>query len=325
MRQVEGVGNSSVSKSAVLAPVALPEQAIHRAPLSRRSAQPLPGRPGRSYLRHTIFEHIDEAKKAGLDAIAMTWHRKVCTDPKAFAYASERGMLLIPGMEADVNGKHLVVLGLARRRSAGEADLGRNPRPARAQAGACSSWPLTRFIRAMPPCFCSATAPRSTPIRARRPISTRRKSGGAASSPRSTSASGRRSRISGRRCARRAPQVYVVPNFISSGYFTEQIIPRELGLTGPVTRIGDQDVFYCQPVGLHPAMTEALLRRRARSGRRLGRNDCRSGEDGLPLHLRPRHVAQRQLDQDHPRAGGDHPRAGLYADCQGVLMEQSRS
>src|SRR5450432_3952276 len=56
-------------------------------------------------------------------------------------------------------------------------------------------------------------------------------------------------------------QVYVVPNFISSGYFTEQIIPRELGLTGPVTHRDGQDIFYCQPVGLHPSMTEALLHR----------------------------------------------------------------
>ena len=59
----------------------------------------------------------------------------------------------------------------------------------------------------------------------------------------------------------RRRQVYAVPNFISSGYFTEQIIPRELGLAGPVTRRSGQDIFYCQPVGLNPEMTGALLRR----------------------------------------------------------------
>src|SRR5271163_2184073 len=37
-------------------------------------------------------------------------------------------------------------------------------------------------------------------------------------------------------------QVYVVPNFISSGYFTEQIIPRELGLSGLVSRVEDRSV-----------------------------------------------------------------------------------
>ena len=56
-------------------------------------------------------------------------------------------------------------------------------------------------------------------------------------------------------------RVYVVPNFISSGYFTEQIIPRELGLPRPITRIGAQEIYYCQPVGLSDAMTDVLLQR----------------------------------------------------------------
>ena len=32
-------------------------------------------------------------------------------------------------------------------------------------------------------------------------------------------------------------EVYVVPAFISEGYFTQQVIPREFGLEGPVTRM----------------------------------------------------------------------------------------
>lgn len=55
--------------------------------------------------------------------------------------------------------------------------------------------------------------------------------------------------------------IYVVPNFISEGYFTQTVIPRELELTGPVTRIGKQIINYCDPVGSHPRMTEALLHR----------------------------------------------------------------
>src|SRR5467141_509493 len=31
-------------------------------------------------------------------------------------------------------------------------------------------------------------------------------------------------------------EVYVVPNFISEGYFTETVIPRELELNGPITK-----------------------------------------------------------------------------------------
>ncbi len=57
--------------------------------------------------------------------------------------------------------------------------------------------------------------------------------------------------------------VYVVPNFISEGYFTRTVIPRELGLDGPVTRIGRHTVKYCEPVGSHGKMTELLLARAA--------------------------------------------------------------
>jgi sirohydrochlorin cobaltochelatase len=57
-------------------------------------------------------------------------------------------------------------------------------------------------------------------------------------------------------------EVLVVPNFISEGYFTETVIPRELELDGAVTtRPGGQVWKYCQPVGNHPLVTELLLAR----------------------------------------------------------------
>lgn len=57
-------------------------------------------------------------------------------------------------------------------------------------------------------------------------------------------------------------EVYIVPNFISEGYFTQTVIPRELELNGSLTtRAGGQVWKYCQPVGNHAAMTELLLRR----------------------------------------------------------------
>lgn len=65
-----------------------------------------------------------------------------------------------------------------------------------------------------------------------------------------------------------APRVFIVPLFISEGYFTEQVIPRELGLCRNgqmdfprVQRRGGQTLHYCGPVGTHPSMTEALLAR----------------------------------------------------------------
>ncbi len=55
--------------------------------------------------------------------------------------------------------------------------------------------------------------------------------------------------------------IYVVPVFISEGYFTQTVIPRELELEGPVTRRDGMDIYYCDPVGSHPRMTEVLLHR----------------------------------------------------------------
>ena len=65
-----------------------------------------------------------------------------------------------------------------------------------------------------------------------------------------------------------SPDIYVVPNFISEGYFTQQVIPRELGLEGRTTILPPQGegrpirrVHYCDPVGIHPSMTRLLLAR----------------------------------------------------------------
>jgi len=57
-------------------------------------------------------------------------------------------------------------------------------------------------------------------------------------------------------------EVCVVPNFISEGYFTQTVVPRELELSGRITRRSNGQVWkYCDPVGNHPLMTELLLKR----------------------------------------------------------------
>ncbi|MGM0591586.1 MAG: CbiX/SirB N-terminal domain-containing protein [Halobacteriota archaeon] len=75
-----------------------------------------------------------------------------------------------------------------------------------------------------------------------------------------------------------ADEVFVVPLFVSEGYFTEQVIPRELRLEG--WNVADwnsegidadhvtltaadtgQTVHYCGPVGTHEAMTDVIVRR----------------------------------------------------------------
>ena len=57
-------------------------------------------------------------------------------------------------------------------------------------------------------------------------------------------------------------EVYVVPNFISEGYFTQTVVPRELELNGGITKRTNGQVWkYCEPVGNHSMMTELLLKR----------------------------------------------------------------
>ncbi|MFI0348012.1 MAG: CbiX/SirB N-terminal domain-containing protein [Chthoniobacterales bacterium] len=55
--------------------------------------------------------------------------------------------------------------------------------------------------------------------------------------------------------------IYVVPNFISEGYFTQKVIPRELGLDKKVTLRDGKKICYCEPVGSHPLMTKVILKR----------------------------------------------------------------
>lgn len=56
-------------------------------------------------------------------------------------------------------------------------------------------------------------------------------------------------------------EVYLVPNFISEGYFTRQVLPRELGVDSPTTEVAGHLVHYCDPVGIHPTMTKLLIQR----------------------------------------------------------------
>ena len=65
-----------------------------------------------------------------------------------------------------------------------------------------------------------------------------------------------------------APRLFIVPVFISEGFFSEQVIPRALGLRlegqadySRVQRRGSQTLFYCRPVGTHAGMTGILLAR----------------------------------------------------------------
>jgi sirohydrochlorin cobaltochelatase len=63
-----------------------------------------------------------------------------------------------------------------------------------------------------------------------------------------------------------APFIFIVPLFISEGYFSTEVIPRELGFKFPerlTLETPTSRVCYCHPVGSHPAMTNVILARAA--------------------------------------------------------------
>jgi len=68
-----------------------------------------------------------------------------------------------------------------------------------------------------------------------------------------------------------AQRIFVLPFFISDGFFTAEAIPAGLGLMNEngtafrrCVRRGHQVLCYCQPVGAHPSMTEVLIKQAKR-------------------------------------------------------------
>lgn len=60
-----------------------------------------------------------------------------------------------------------------------------------------------------------------------------------------------------------APRVFIVPFFISEGYFSTEIIPKELGFPSVPSSIlhPQSSLHYCLPVGSHDLMTTVILAR----------------------------------------------------------------
>ncbi|MDQ3863304.1 MAG: hypothetical protein M3317_07370 [Actinomycetota bacterium] len=121
--------------------------------------------------------------------------------------------------------------------------------------------------------------------------------------------------------------VYVVPAFISEGYFTQQVIPRELGLEGPVSIKGDKTVHYAGPLGTFEGMpdvilerTDDLMRGREISGRTalvlLGHGTDLNKNSGGVIYLNARRIRERGI-YDLVEAGflDQEPEIGLVVDA----------
>ena len=58
-----------------------------------------------------------------------------------------------------------------------------------------------------------------------------------------------------------SPEVFVVPMFMGEGYFTDRVLPRELGLDGQITIRDGLRIHYCPPVGRNRRMAQLVLDR----------------------------------------------------------------
>lgn len=112
-------------------------------------------------------------------------------------------------------------------------------------------------------------------------------------------------------------EVYVVPNFISEGYFTETVIPRELELVGKITtRTSGQVWKYCDPVGSHPQMTALLLQRASEIAPNVPENQTTLliVAHGTDLNDKSAVAAKREAEKIR--------KLNRYASVQNVYMEE---
>jgi sirohydrochlorin cobaltochelatase len=115
-----------------------------------------------------------------------------------------------------------------------------------------------------------------------------------------------------------AREVYVVPNFISEGYFTQTVIPRELELNGRVTTRANGQIWkYCEPVGSHSMMTDLLLQRAAEVAQDvdLAQTSLLIVAHGTDLNDNSAVAAKREVDRIRALR--------RYADVLNVYMEEA--
>jgi len=62
------------------------------------------------FIRHTALELLDEAARQGFEVLAITCHNKRIHTDELARRAADRGILLIPGVEAAIEGKHTLLL-----------------------------------------------------------------------------------------------------------------------------------------------------------------------------------------------------------------------
>jgi predicted metal-dependent phosphoesterase TrpH len=66
------------------------------------------------YIPHTVADLVDHAAKLGYQAVAITLHERQLDVTPFRSYAAERGIVLIPGLERSIEGRHVLLLNFRR-------------------------------------------------------------------------------------------------------------------------------------------------------------------------------------------------------------------
>jgi predicted metal-dependent phosphoesterase TrpH len=66
----------------------------------------------RDKLSYTPEQAVDAAVEAGVNVLAITWHIKIFNQPHVIDSAKAKGLLLVPGVEAEITGSHVLVLNI---------------------------------------------------------------------------------------------------------------------------------------------------------------------------------------------------------------------
>ena len=110
--------------------------------------------------------------------------------------------------------------------------------------------------------------------------------------------------------------VFVVPNFISEGYFTRTVIPREMSLDGPTTHRGGRSIHYCEPAGNHPLMTSLLVRQAKASAPQVAPAETSLFIVGHGTQLDEKSAAAARFQAECISSGGE------YAEVFPAYMEE---
>lgn len=121
-----------------------------------------------------------------------------------------------------------------------------------------------------------------------------------------------------------AARVFVVPLFISAGYFADEVIPRELGLDSAFRlQTSNFTLAYAKPVGTHDRMAEIILARAASVIQRFPFPRAPRPRDitlfiaghGTERHEQSRQSIEQQVELIRARQ--------IYAGVHSVFMEEA--